>query len=494
MALTALRRTLTALLLACACQATPAAVGNEPGLLLDPALKGRPAPPAAHSSSSRSAIDSPPLELSRELRLPELPSETVATLHAQLSGALLLAWATTACLLLLHLAACWLRVLRWRISPPPAPLPMEHAPWPVISLLLPPLGSLDEQAQRIAALSTAEFAYPAERIHFVIVFDSAPRLMEAANRLERGREGRIHALALPGANAMSLPELLEAALPHSVGDALVVLDQTGPQAPDWLRATVTPLLDPATALVLARAVHAPARPGLQARLELLADRAESLLATQADALALLLAGQTQTRAVRREAIRALLSEVPERARDSRALAIELNRRGWQMALSASPVHYPTDSGIHAPTPGLRPALILRSLMLALRSASPFRSRLARLQAARASRQAACTLLWQMLLVCTVGLYFVGETFAAGLGMLLVSFCCFDPHGRIVPPLRIPVAARASGAHEEIRLLPLAVLRHIARLLPRPGPRARRATKTAPVTPAGMPNEQRSALI
>jgi hypothetical protein len=496
------RSQLSALLLALACQTGIAATEVERGLALEPDLHSEFASSAgAEISVSARPPEALSLVLSRSLpsAAPEAPVTQQVTFP--LPAHTLREWVNEGIknlfyllfgLTVIHAISDWLYVLRQRTRRPSPPIVMAHAPWPTISILLPPQGrssrgspghpkvfltptgdglsptgqtgaSLTRQIERIRSLPGLEFGYPSARIHFVIAFDAAElALADEVTELARHYPGRIHPLPMRAATETPLTTLLEAALSHSVGDALVLLDQELPLPADWLRAAITPLLDPATAIVVSRSVLIPSAMPLAARLDLLTDHAEAQFATQSDALALLVAGKARIRALRRQALKALPLEQNSRLNSGASIAIELTRRGWQSALLDS-LSSP-NTNIHAASQGFQSGHTVSCLRLITSLIKPRIPALARQQALRTSALAARTLVWQLNLVCALALYFTGSPLLSGIAVLIGVASAFDPHGIARTPIRIAAFARASNIREELRLLPLIPLLHLVRTI------------------------------
>jgi hypothetical protein len=462
----------------CAAFASPSA---EPHLLLDAQLSSAAAAPAPlHAPPRVREEQERPLYLSQDLddSSPPLVSDAIQSLpqfkqtpiEAEPANLLLSAlrglWLLTASLLALHLLREWLRVIRIRVHRPTRTHAMEHARWPTISILIPARGSAAEQIGRLAALPGLEFDYPTERIHFVPMFDPAETsVAEAVAALSQHCAGRIHPLPMMAGPNTTLAAALHAAVANSIGSALLVLDQELPLAPDWLRKSVTPLLDPAVGCVLTRAVLTPVDGALSARLDLLADQADTLLASQNDALNLLLCGKARIRALRRQAVKSLQTPDLLQAPDGASLVLALTRLGWQSGLLGEITHYnEADSPDLIRSPRLHPGIALQSMGLISLLLDPRIPAGARRQGAAAFFSAALPLIWLASLLCGIGLYFSGAALQAGLAIALCTACSFDPHGNPGPAFRIAAAARMAGAREEIRLLPLTWLGFTHRLI------------------------------
>lgn len=405
-------------------------------------------------------------------RLPELVGGTPSALpesstqSAPLSTLLHGIWLLTAGLLGLHLLREWLRVLRLRVHRPARSVTLEHANWPSVSILIPARGSSARQISRIASLPDIDFDYPIDKIHFVPVFDPAePELAEAVNTLVLKCPGRVHPLAMMAGPNTTLATALHAGVATSIGTALVVLDQDLPLRKNWLRTSITPLLDPAVGCVLSRAVSTPNDGALSARLELLADQADTVLATRDDALTLLLCGKARIRALRRQAVKSLDSPDLLQAPDGASLVLNLTRLGWQSGLLAEITSYsPEDSQDLIRAPRLHPSIALQSMRLASLLLDPRIPSGARRQGGAAFFSAALPLIWLFSLLSGIALYFAGSPLSAGLAIALCTATSFDPHGNPSPAFRIAAAARMAGVREEIRLLPLTWLGFTHRIL------------------------------
>lgn len=414
------------------------------------------------SSGLTTASAEPALTVLRDAETSPPPSATSGFLRTALRFCAVLSML----LLGLHLLHEWLRVLRLRVLRPPRTRALEHARWPSISILIPARGDAASQIARLQALPGIDFDYPPDCIHFVPMFDPAETEVAAAvAELSRQCSGRIHPLAMMAGPNTNLAASLHAAVAHSIGTALIVLDQELPLSRDWLRHSVTPLLDPGVGCVLTRAVVQPTDGALSARLELLADQADTLLATQSDALRLLLCGKARIRALRRQALKSLSSPDLQQAPDGASLALAMTRLGWQSSLLGEITRYRSEDlpdVIRAPR--LHPVIALQSMRLAGLLLDPRIPAGARRQGGAAFFSAALPLIWLANLGAAIALYFSGELLMAGLAISLCAASSFDPHGHPGPAFRIAAAARMAGVREEIRLLPLSWLGFVRRIL------------------------------
>ncbi|PAS92620.1 MAG: hypothetical protein CGU28_16385 [Candidatus Dactylopiibacterium carminicum] len=391
------------------------------------------------------------------------PEQVVAApLHVGLSTL----WLLSSALLLLHILREWTRVLRLRMHQHPHDEPLTHALWPTISLLIPADGCSAEQTRRLDALANLGSDYPQERIHYVPMFDPADiQVALAVERLIQRTGDRVHPLPMMAGPNTTLASALHAAVNTSIGTALVILDRDIPLPTDWLRRSVTPLLDPGVGCVLTRAIARQPQGGLLERLSVMNDQADTLLATDVDALNLLMCGKARIRALRREAIKALEHPELQRAPDGAGLVLDITRLGWQSALLADIQHYrPLDTPDQIRSPRLNPALALKSMRMAALLLRPGLAPGARRQGGAAFFSSALPLIWLLCLASGIGLYFSGAPLPAGLAVLLCAATSFDPHGQPRPAFRIATAARMAGVREEIRLLPLVSLSFIDRLI------------------------------
>lgn len=358
------------------------------------------------------------------------------------------------------LLARWLLIMRRRADKPLQPAILTHAHWPVVSIVVAPRGGPATQAAQLRALAETDFGYPAERIHFVVPqAGNDDALNSAVATLQSRHEGCVHFLPPEGGSPRSEAWLIESALGSSSGDALVVLDQELPLPSDWLRGAVSPLLDPATALVISRCLLQEKKAGLAERLDLLCAHADVRMLDQADALTQLLSGKARIRSIRRQALKAIT--LPKGRKNEAQLAIELARQGWQAALleGTSIHHHIAGSDWH---PGLRCANALRSLLLLGCVLKPRFPRMARCQILRTLGTSIGVLTWQATLACGLALYFLGEPLAAGLAAMMCALTAFDPHGIPDFPLRVGLLARDEDLRDESRLLALMPLSHLSR--------------------------------
>lgn len=407
-----------------------------------------------------------------------------------LRGALSICWLLTAALLGLHLLREWIRVMRIRVQRPDRSIALEHAPWPTIAILLPLGENSKAQEQMIRALPDYEFGYPAERIHFIPLFDPANRtITQAVVHLTQACPGRVQALPMMSGRNTTLAAALHAANACSIGMALVVYDQEGLPPQDWLRQSITPLLDPAVGAVLTRVIPHQPLGSTAARLNLLADHADTLIATQADALSLLLCGKARIRALRRQAVKSLTAPDLAQAPDGASIVQALTHMGWQSHLLGEVLV----CGEHALpdmilSPRMRFSVAWRSIRMAtvlLNPAIPFGCRK---QAGAAFLAAALPLIWLASLLCGVALYFTGSPLLAAAGIALCAATSFDPHGQPGPAFGIAAAARMAGLRSEIQLLPLTCFSFIDRLLAglQTLLHAQREVPTIRATPAARP--------
>ncbi|GAB2902568.1 hypothetical protein GCM10027046_34670 [Uliginosibacterium flavum] len=423
--------------------------------------------------------DDAPLRISPAIPPAELPTlsgdtntsatgrpSSAPTLRDHLESLLRALWLLTALLLGLHMLREWVRVMRVRVRRPARSIAMEHAPWPTVSILIPARGSPGAQSRQLDELHSCFFDYPVERIHFVPMFDPADaEIIPAVARLTQAFPGRVHPLPMMDGRNTTLAAALHAAVATSIGSALIVLDQDAPLPQAWLRQSVTPLLDPATGAVLSRAIPAQTESALSARLNLLGDQADTLIAAQSDALSLLLCGKARIRALRRQAVKSLETPDLQHAPDGAGIVLGLTRMGWQSQLLGEIVQCTADD---APdlirSPRLRISIALRSMRMASLLLNPRIPLGARLQGGAAFFSAALPLIWLASLLSGIALYFVGAPLSAGLAMALCAATSFDPHGQPSPAFSMAAAARMAGIRTEIRLLPLSCFSFIDRLI------------------------------
>lgn len=387
--------------------------------------------------------------------------------QASLRQVLTLVWLVAAFLLGLHLAREWFRVMRVRVRRPERSLALEHAPWPAVSILIPARGDTATQTSRLDALHSCFFDYPVERIHFVPMFDPADKaVIDAVARLTQAFPERVHPLPMMAGRNTTLAAALHAANACSVGAALVVYDQHTPLPQAWLRQSITPLLDPAVGAVLTRAIPHQTESAADARLVLLGDHADTLIATQSDALSLMLCGKARIRALRRQAVKSLDTPDLQDAPDGASIVLELTRLGWQSSLLGEVLEHSAadDAPDLIRSPRLRLSIAWRSMRMATLLLNPRVPLGARLQGGAAFFSAALPLIWLGSLFCGIALYFLGAPVQAGLAMVLCALTCFDPHGQPSPAFSIAAAARMAGLRTEIRLLPLSCFCFADRLL------------------------------
>ena len=439
--------------------------GDEPDLAEAPLNFSRALPPAADSGPvlAPAEVDgtraaSAPAEL--------IPPAASRPLHTVLEAFLRLIWALTASLLCLHLAREWLRVMRVRVRRPERSIALEHAPWPAVSILIPARGDAGAQAARLDALHSCFFDYPVERIHLVPMFDPADtEVIAAVARLTQAFPERVHPLPMMAGRNVTLAAALHAANACSMGTALIVLDQEAPLPQTWLRQSVTPLLDPAVGAVLTRAIPEQTESALSARLALLGDQADTLIATQSDALSLLLCGKARIRALRRQAVKGLDAPDLQHAPDGASIVLALTRMGWQSRLLGEILECRAED---APdlirSPRLRLSIAWRSMRMASLLLNPRIPLGARLQGGAAFFSAALPLIWLASLASGLALYFIGAPLTAGLAVALCAATSFDPHGQPSPAFSLAAGARMAGIRTEIRLLPLSSLAFIDRIL------------------------------
>jgi len=443
---------------ASAAESTPA----DTGLNLTPSRHLRSMPPAPGASPVQTAPDHPAAATSAARRIPAFFSET-----RLLRSALTVCWGLTAALLGLHLLREWARVMRVRVRRPDRSIALEHAQWPTVAILLPLNGSNSTASALLAeALPTHNFDYPAERIHFIPLFDPANRrITQAVARLAQACPDRVQALPMMSGRNTTLAAALHAANACSIGTALVVYEQEGLPPQDWLRQSVTPLLDPAIGAVLTRVVPRQPEGFVQARLNLLADHADTLIATQADALSLLLCGKARIRALRRQAVKSLQTPDLAQAPDGASIVQALTHMGWQSHLLGEVLV----CGEHALpdlilSPRMRFSVAWRSIRMASILLNPRVTSGCRKQVRAAFFSAALPLLWLLSLLSCAALYFAGSPLLAAAGIALCAATSFDPHGQPGPAFGIAAAARMAGLRSEIQLLPLTCFSFIDRLL------------------------------
>lgn len=459
------------LLIACfACYAASATAAPvaEPPLNLDTNLHhkdtGAPLPLIDFDQIDTDA----PLNLSASLP-PERASTPPEALHPvryQLRSSLRLLWLLSASLLTLHLLYDWLRALRLRVNPPERECTLDHAAWPSISILIPNHSSSEHVCQQLDGLHTCFFDYPAERIHFVPMFDPADTAVSLAiERLEHAFPDRVHPLPMMAGRNTTLASALHAAIANSMGSALVVLDQSLPLPQAWLRQSLSPLLDPSVGSVLSLISPSQAEHSLSARLNRLSHQADAHLTHQHDALNLLLCGKARVRALRRHAVKHLDNPDLHHTPDGAGIVLALTQQGWQSHLlrdETSNQDAPEPNAVSAPR--LHIPLALRSMRMASLLLNPRMPRTARLQAGAAFFSAAMPLLWLLSLLCGISLYFLGEALLAGSAITLCALCSFDPHGQPSAVFKIAATARMAGLRSEVRLLPIACFSFLDQLV------------------------------
>lgn len=375
-------------------------------------------------------------------------------------------WILTGIFLLAHIAREWARVILVRLRREHKPMVMEHANWPVVSILVVPKGDASTQEHRLDVLRSLPFDYPADRIHFVIAYHVEDlSVRDAIHRLGKALPERVQALAIEPEDDANLASLLPVALTKSTGIALVVLDQHLPIPRDWLRQAISPLLDPAVGAVLNRAIPGHAHNQLATRLIALADHADVLLATQSDAIDLMLCGKARVRALRRAAYKSIDDSDPKLTPDGASVVLELVRGGWQAVLLAD-IHSPEPhmSRDTIRSPRLHPSVTLQALRLAPLALTRNYPRGARVQGRTVFFAAALPLIWLTSLACALLLYALGDILFGGLAIALCATTSFDPLGHPKPAFSIVAAARMVGLREEIRLLPFTCISFIDRML------------------------------
>jgi hypothetical protein len=444
---------------ASAAESTPA----DAGLNLTPSRHLRSMPPAPSASPVQTAPDHPVAATPAAGQIPAFFFSKTRLLRS----ALTVCWLLTAALLCLHLLREWARVMRVRVRRPDRSIALEHAQWPTVAILLPLNGSNSTaSALLVEALPTHNFDYPAERIHFIPLFDPANRrVTQAVARLAQACPDRVQALPMMSGRNTTLAAALHAANACSIGTALVVYEQEGLPPQDWLRQSVTPLLDPAIGAVLTRVVPRQPEGFVQARLNLLADHADTLIATQADALSLLLCGKARIRALRRQAVKSLQTPDLAQAPDGASIVQALTHMGWQSHLLGEVLV----CGEHALpdlilSPRMRFSVAWRSIRMASILLNPRVTSGCRKQVRAAFFSAALPLLWLLSLMSCAALYFAGSPLLAAAGIALCAATSFDPHGQPGPAFGIAAAARMAGLRSEIQLLPLTCFSFIDRLL------------------------------
>lgn len=366
-----------------------------------------------------------------------------------------------AALLALQLVACWLRVLRRKIQRPESTTPDMHADWPPVTLLALPGHCAAEQARRLRGLAKRPADYPANKLHYLVPLNPADAASIAnVLKLEHAFPGQVHVFEPGDMFKADLCQLIRAALPECRGEALLLHDPLAHTGPGWIKAAISPMLDPASRIVVRRITETAHPDALYARLAQLTERADARLSVQEDALALLLAGKARLRALALPVLRALPARELHRATES-DLALSFCRRGWHTGL-ADGAETATGAAAVQPHGRLLVPRLLRALVC-LRI-----STLLRRQILTALRQRLISLCWLLAASLALILYLLGERVQAG---LLISLCVtagFDLQGRALPAYRVAAALRSPRVRQDLPLLPLAVLghlRHIAAALP-----------------------------
>ncbi len=378
--------------------------------------------------------------------------------------ALRLMWLTMALFLLAYVAREWVRVILVRLRREHKPILLDHANWPVVSILVVPKGDATSQEHRLDILRSLPFDYPPERIHLVVAYQSADiGVHDAAHRLAKALPEHVHTLAIKQGEDASVATLLPRALHKSVGMALVVLDQHLPIPRNWLKQAVSPLLDPAVGTVLNRVIPGQPQNALGTRLVALADHADVLLATQEDAIDLMLCGKARIRALRRAAYKHIAQDTSSLTPDGASIVLELVRTGWQAVLLAEMQTELQMSQDTIRSPRLHPSISLQALRLASLAFARHVPRGARVQGRAVFFAAAQALVWLASLGCGILLYALGDILWGSLAIALCAATSFDPLGHPRPAFSVAAAARMAGLREEIRLLPLACASFVDRM-------------------------------
>lgn len=377
-----------------------------------------------------------------------------------------LLWLATAVFLFAHIIREWAKVILVRLRREQKPLVMEYANWPTVSILVVPKGDAPAQEHRLDALRNLPFDYPPDRIHFVVAYHSRDLgVRDAIHRLGKALPEKVQSLPIKPEDESCLSALLPKALNNSVGTALVVLDQHLPVPRDWLKQSLSPLLDPVVGVVLNRAIPGQVRNALATRLVALADHADVLLATQADAIDLMLYGKARIRALRRSAYRSIKEDTSSLTPDGASIVLELVRMGWQASLLADiQGTEPLFSGDTIRSPRLHPTIILQALRLAPLAISRNYPQGTRRQGRTVFFAVALPMVWLLSLTCAILLYALGDILAGGIALALCATTSFDPLGHPKPAFSLAAAARMAGIREEIRILPLACISFLDRML------------------------------
>lgn len=446
----------------------------ELALQMEYILKDRSAaPPQSDSSLSTEPDDSLLLRADKDLQsigpsqsaIDEPGTPESSERKGLLASLVRLLWLATAVLLLAHIIREWAKVILVRLRREKKPLVMEYANWPTVSILVVPKGDAPAQEHRLDALRNLPFDYPPNRIHFVVAYHTRDLgVRDAIHRLGKALPERVQPLPIKPEDDSCLAALLPKALNNSVGTALVVLDQHLPVPRDWLKQSLSPLLDPVVGVVLNRAIPGQVRNALATRLVALAAHADVLLATQADAIDLMLCGKARIRALRRSAYRSIKEESSSLTPDGASIVLELVRMGWQASLLADiQGTEPQFSGDTIRSPRLHPTIILQALRLAPLAISRNYPQGTRRQGRTVFFAVALPMIWLLSLTCAILLYALGDILAGGLALALCATTSFDPLGYPKPAFSLAAAARMAGIREEIRIMPLACICFLDRL-------------------------------
>jgi len=375
-------------------------------------------------------------------------------------------WFATGLFLLAHIAREWARVILVRLRREHKPLTLEYANWPTVTILVIPKGDAPAQEHRLDVLRTLPFDYPAERIHFVVAYKVEDiGVRDAVHRLGKALPEKVLMLPIEPDEDANLASLLPLALAKSVGTALVILDRNLPVPRDWLKQSVSPILDPAVGAVLNRAIPGQAHNAIATRLIALADHADVLLATQSDAIDLMLCGKARIRAIRRPAYKSIEPDVSNLTPDGASIVLDLVRNGWQTVLLAD-VQTPQPQISHDTirSPRMHPSVSWQALRLAPLAFAQNFPHGARVQGRAVFFAAVLPLVWLCSLACGILLYALGDILWGGLAIALCAATSFDPLGHPKPAFSVAAAARMAGLREEIRLLPLACASFLDRIV------------------------------